>query len=970
MAHATNNGMSANSEHELDTPAVSPGAYAPSPNTSSQALSRANQLRVQNLLRRLLLEPEESIRIDTLRVLRKTLREIDFRLSWLTQVDFLETMERVLRNETQGLAKAGGENQDQEQQQQQQHNGLDTSWRLLHDATQLLIESLSRFEHELERQTVESIVPSVVENLGHSRSEVRRASLLLLNQMLNERPQHFELIVRLFVDYGLTNHRNKQAQRGSILSLPLLINETIVERGEDLTPVVRCLSELLMIDSNEQLFYSLFLAMQRIHMMIGDGQFQAILRRHCEPEAAHLYRQAVSRSNSLVAPSESLSRPETDGAQRDSSARKDSQQQLHATSKQHVTFEASADAGEEEQAPGGVEAEPKLRDLKQSQQEAEQLREGRLRSDSQLSTATTASELTSESCSAALNPEGKELHGQEQQQEEDENPLDHHPAVFQGRKFSSDVSSTCSSDAHLVNPAHYMTKAALSGHPLDHYEEIHHIDHSNINGLAINDFGPICNTPTIELFQSQLPSSIHFRPGASTDTPAANLLLLSSSSELKFGIFPKQLIQVTLQSPRPSDRYEAMQELMCIVRESPVNHLAILMTYFDSFLEQFLAKVLLPHHQAGASSKQPTSLHQSDCKLELIAIDMIETIIVKTKVSTMQYIRPIVGLLMRALVLDSQRQPGGRSAGPVQPHAPDPSSSSLTSSAGQHQQQLAALSSAPGIFRENACRVIHKMMAYLPPQHVIDAIFEHKHQRAAVVREEAINRVTAAILEYDRNEFNLTKLCYHVLPMLADHSATVRLASLECIATLAHVLGPERIGSLLTAAEAVQTGCDYDGLLDAINARLLRHTLPRCQSNGIVRYALKPLLLSHQHLGSQTELAADVRWVLESPSLHQHSHTGHTMKDGCDEHHHHHRLGVYSPPSQAERRRRSSVGLALLEHPEELRQQQQRAVGGHQHHHSLRRHRSTSVINQQQQEQDEDDPKAHHQAKQGDMSSR
>ena len=968
---------------DCDSPAAD---YAPSPNTSSAALQRAGQLRIQSLLRRLLASGEQQdeaaaaadeqqqqqqqqqgqeidwrrSRIDTLRVLRKSLRELDFKLTWLAQAELLETLERLLRH--QFRAQSAAELLD---------------WRLVHDCTQLLVEALPRLAHELEGQTLEQLLPMCVQNLGHERSEVRRASLLLLNMLLNERPHQFQLILASLLEFGLSSGADAEAQRGAILSLPLLISEQVVAR-HDLEPLVRRLCELL-VDSNEQLFYSLYLALQRLHLMLGDERFCAQLA-NCQPEAMHLYKQAASRSNSLVAPnadyrqqhsttlkhSSSSSRQQSqeaaqvaDHRRRQSSlsvgasargqqAKRSSQVvSVSSQQQQHVTFESDATGAElsssetaRQQAGGQAEAHQPdqtcptatgaMADCNGKQDERQPL-EG--------------DQDTAASCSSLLSDQQQLFAIAPSPQEENNN--NNNWARQQLETSSSDVSSTCSSDAHLVNPAHYMSRAALRGRPMDNYEQIHHVDHSNVASLAINDFGLVCNTPTVELGPSGLATVDGGAEAAGVpplaagprDARPAALACRQSHGDMLFGIFPRLLVQIALGNSqanqsaalgatatagsqaslllRHADRLEAMQELMCIVRESPVNHLAILISYFDQFLDQFLARLI-----------QSRSL---DHKLELIAVDMLETIVVKTKVSTMQFVRPIVSLLVRTL-----------------------------SDSRAHQQ----------VFRAQSCRVLHKMMGYLPPQHVIDALFEHKHSRQVLVREEILNRVTAAVLEYERNEFNLTKLCYHALPMLADAQPNVRLAALECIATLAHALGPERIGSLLTAAEAVQTGCDYDGLLEAVGARLRRHALPRCSgADGSVRHVLRPLLGSsaaHQHqqqqqgsaptspgspmLQRQQQLAADVRWVLEAPSSHQHSGSANERaqleKDNNSNHHHHHhhRLGVYSPPSHElgeRRRRRSSVGLGLL-----LGAESESSGKHHHHHHSCnhnhQRHSGTS----------------------------
>lgn len=803
---------------------VSQGDYAPSPNTCSQALVRANQLRIQALLRQLISSDTTNSNVDqlnSLRVLRKTLRELNYELSWLSQIDLLETIEKILT----------GENPQ-------------TSWHLIEDSTQLLIEAIPKFAFDLDQQTLNQLFPVVIHNLGHSRSEIRRSSLLLINMYLNERPQHFQYILRLFIDHGLKATHNYQIQKGSVLSLPLLMTEPVVS-NENLLPLIKCLSEMLVSDDHksQSLFYSLYLALQRLQLTIGAERFYKYMSK-CSREAQLLYDQAASRNNSLVGNQLNLGDADmaSDSDYIDNRTTNDNNRQ-EASSKQEVidNSQLSKQVTFENDAQN---QEPELSEQERPKQSApkQQPRRSTSKSSQELTTTTDDDE--------DFNNDSIAAH--------------HHVSINTSNFDQSSVSSTCSSQAKLVEPSHYMSREALQGKPLSNLDKLHHFDHSNI-GLTINDINVSCS-PTIELG----PQGDNFM------TP----------NELKFGIFPKHLIQVALNSHNHLNRIEALEEIMCIIRDSPINHLAILMTYFDSFLKQFLTKLM-------------DSSSNNDYKIELIAIDMIETIVIKTKLSTIQYIRPMVGLL------------------------------------------IMALGDSRVIFRDNTVRVIHKMMAYLPPQHVIDAIFEHKHHKSALVREESINRVTAAVLEYNKNEFNLTKLCYHVIPMLADHHAQVRLASLECLAVLAQALGQERIGSLLTAAEAVQTGCDYDGLLDAINARLVRKSLPRCNSDGSIRYVLKPFLSSNFHIPVEQQ-PADIRWILEAPSSHQHvsgggssSNANYVGSTGADGHPHHaHRPGAYSPPEPLVHNtsRRASMAPQLNGHSETAAEAAT-ALGGHRHHH-------------------------------------
>ncbi|CAG2116445.1 unnamed protein product, partial [Medioppia subpectinata] len=169
------------------------------------------------------------------------------------------------------------------------------------------------------------------------------------------------------------------------------------------------------------------------------------------------------------------------------------------------------------------------------------------------------------------------------------------------------------------------------------------------------------------------------------------------------------------------------------------------------------------------------------------------------------------------------------------------------------------------VIRDSVIRVLHAaMMHAFPPQQLLDLLLLHKPSKNPKVREEVVNRVTAAVLTFPRSEFNLAKLCFSVAPLLTDSRRCVRLASLECLAVLAQALGPNRLASLMAAVEAIEQNVAIDGLVNALHARLARRQLPRCGADGTVRYVLNP-----QHFSGwfTSGADADLEWVmLATPS--------------------------------------------------------------------------------------------------------
>ncbi len=117
------------------------------------------------------------------------------------------------------------------------------------------------------------------------------------------------------------------------------------------------------------------------------------------------------------------------------------------------------------------------------------------------------------------------------------------------------------------------------------------------------------------------------------------------------------------------------------------------------------------------------------------------------------------------------------------------------------------------VIRDSVIKVFHQLMYTLPPQDMLDILLQQKPSKNPKTREEVINRVTAAVSTFPRSEFNLSKLCFYVAPMLTDNRRMVRLAALECLAVLAQALGPHKLGPLMSAVDAIERSCECEGLV-------------------------------------------------------------------------------------------------------------------------------------------------------------
>lgn len=171
-------------------------------------------------------------------------------------------------------------------------------------------------------------------------------------------------------------------------------------------------------------------------------------------------------------------------------------------------------------------------------------------------------------------------------------------------------------------------------------------------------------------------------------------------------------------------------------------------------------------------------------------------------------------------------------------------------------------------------------MSRYSPQEMLDLLFKHvstsqQHQQplaftsASKLREEMANRVTASLATFPRAQLNLPKLCFDIAPFLVDRRALVRLAALECVATLAQALGPHKLGSLMTAVHSLESSLnhiDFNRLIAAIQARLARRTLPRVGPDGNVQYVLR-VPTSSESWYYRRIYDADLEWIALGPTI-------------------------------------------------------------------------------------------------------
>ncbi|XP_074605139.1 TOG array regulator of axonemal microtubules protein 1 isoform X2 [Brevipalpus obovatus] len=279
---------------------------------------------------------------------------------------------------------------------------------------------------------------------------------------------------------------------------------------------------------------------------------------------------------------------------------------------------------------------------------------------------------------------------------------------------------------------------------------------------------------------------------------------IGSEFNLAYGIFPLAVLNRALSDKMP-DKIEGLMQMLNIMREAPTTHFSILVNYIPNFLSQTISP-LVDHH---------------NFKVTICGLEMLEVMVERLRLSAYPYSKQMIEIILKRL------------------------------------------GDARALVREHDIKVTHRLMFHFPLQNVLNHLLEYKHHRNPKVREEIINRVTVALLMFPRSEFNLTRLSFEVASMLIDTKRSVRLAALESVAVIGHTLGPHRIISLLSTVQAIEQATQSDGLLNAVQARLARRDLPRCNPDGTLRYVLSVPPYSGWFPSTSEP---DIEWILMASS--------------------------------------------------------------------------------------------------------
>ncbi|XP_072284133.1 TOG array regulator of axonemal microtubules protein 1 isoform X1 [Pyxicephalus adspersus] len=162
--------------------------------------------------------------------------------------------------------------------------------------------------------------------------------------------------------------------------------------------------------------------------------------------------------------------------------------------------------------------------------------------------------------------------------------------------------------------------------------------------------------------------------------------------------------------------------------------------------------------------------------------------------------------------------------------------------------------------KQEYMKIYMRLMKVVGPYKVLTVLLENLKHKNSRVREEVVNICIVSLVTYPSEDFNLPFLACEIAPCLIDSKRRVRHAALEAFAVLAASMGPGK-SSLLKAVDEVELQENGEGLMNAVQARLARKTLPRVSPQGLVEYAL-PFPSSAQSRGTHHLPGADTDWLL------------------------------------------------------------------------------------------------------------
>ncbi|XP_009426025.4 TOG array regulator of axonemal microtubules protein 1 isoform X5 [Pan troglodytes] len=328
-------------------------------------------------------------------------------------------------------------------------------------------------------------------------------------------------------------------------------------------------------------------------------------------------------------------------------------------------------------------------------------------------------------------------------------------------------------------------------------------------------------------FGSQVPYYLELEASGFPEDPLPCAVTLSNSN-LKFGIIPQELHSRLLDQEDYKNRTQAVEEL-----------------------KQVLGKFnpsSTPHSSlVGFISLLYNLLDDSNFKVVHGTLQVLHLLVIRLGEQVQQFLGPVIAASVKVLA----------------------------------DNKL--------VIKQEYMKIFLKLMKEVGPQQVLCLLLEHLKHKHSRVREEVVNICICSLLTYPSEDFDLPKLSFDLAPALVDSKRRVRQAALEAFAVLASSMGSGKTSILFKAVDTVELQDNGDGVMNAVQARLARKTLPRLTEQGFVEYAV---LMPSSAGGRSNHLAhgADTDWLLAGNRTQSaHCHCGDHVRDSM------HIYGSYSP---------------------------------------------------------------------------
>ncbi|KAM9090470.1 TOG array regulator of axonemal microtubules protein 1 isoform 3-T3 [Megaptera novaeangliae] len=328
-------------------------------------------------------------------------------------------------------------------------------------------------------------------------------------------------------------------------------------------------------------------------------------------------------------------------------------------------------------------------------------------------------------------------------------------------------------------------------------------------------------------FGSQVPYYLELEASGFPEDPLPSAVPLSNSN-LKFGIIPQELHSRLLDQEDYKNRTQAIEELKQVMgcfNPSSTSHSSLV----------------------GFISLMYNLLDDSNFKVVHGTLQVLHLLVVRLGEQVQQFLGPVIAASVKVLA----------------------------------DNKL--------VIKQEYMKIFLKLMKEVGPQQVLCLLLEHLKHKHSRVREEVVNICICSLLTYPSEDFDLSKLSFDLAPALVDSKRRVRQAALEAFAVLASSMGSGKTSILFKAVDTVELQDNGDGVMNAVQARLARKTLPKLTEQGFVEYAV---LMPSSAQGRSSHLAhgADTDWLLAGNRTQSaHCHCGDHTRDSMQIY------GSYSP---------------------------------------------------------------------------